>query len=166
MVALVVGVEQKDVGPARGLVRGSSLLLSGCLFALGLTRPFLFGFGVGFPNFSNLALVSDIPFIEQNAEFLDLLRLRGRQICRFTGILFEIIELSFATLRRVFHFAGLTVVGQQQLVVALDDPAVEEGRLGILDIGNVVGERFSVERVAFDCVAAPSSGSRLRPGKS
>ena len=60
---------------------------------------------------------------------------------------------------------GLTVVGQQQLVVALDDPAVEEGRLGILDVGNVVGERLSVERVAFDCVAAPEFRKQVEPGE-
>ena len=163
VVALVVCVEKQNIGAGGVLVRGSGLFLRGCPFTLsrwsGLDFPFRFPVGrplfrLNFRDLADLSLVRDIPFIEQGAERFNFLRLIAGKIGLFVRIFLQVVELRLATLGWVFHFARSPVVSQKQLVVAFDDPTVEEGGLGILDVRNVMRERLAVEGVTIDGITA------------
>ena len=55
------------------------------------------------------------------------------------------------------------VVGEQELVAFADDPAPEQRGFGVLDVGDVVGERLAEEDVALDGRALPQVRQQVQP---
>ena len=73
--------------------------------------------------------------------------------------------MGFPALWGILHFPGRSIVGQKELVVPLDYPAVKKGCLRVFDIGNVMSERLSEEGIPFDLLSALEMGEKVEPRK-
>ena len=65
-------------------------------------------------------------------------------------VCFQIEQLRCAALGRILHLARCPIVRQEQFVVTVNYPAIKERRLRVLDVGNIVSERFAEQRIPFD----------------
>ena len=109
VIALVIGVEKKDVRLCRsGLYRGTAFPW----FLVWLWLPVWLG--SRWRKLASLAFVGNVPLVQHCAELLHPLRSSACEIHVLTGIVLQIEELRFATLRRILHLSRPSVIGQQE----------------------------------------------------
>ena len=111
------------------------------------------------------SLFGYVPPVQQGTQFLHQLWVLWGEVCFFSRILFEIEKLGFPSLWGILHFPGRAVVGQKELVVPLDYPAVKKGSLWVFDVGNVMSKGLPEEGIPFDLLSTLELRKKIESGK-
>jgi hypothetical protein len=96
---------------------------------------------------------------------LNALRIRFCQIVFLIRISLHIIQTWTCLIRRILHFPLTSIIGKQELPIAIDNPAIKQGILRFMNIGNIMGESFSKDRVTTDLLSAFQRWQQVHPGQ-
>lgn len=122
--------------------------------------------GVG-PLGKDLAFCDGPPVLEAIGEAGDEFGVRFGEVLVFVRIVEQVEELraDFGEGTGFGVVVAFAVVSEQQFPRAFDDPAKDEGFLGFVDVGDVVGEGFTEDFFAWGRRAGFEDGEEVQAGE-
>lgn len=115
----------------------------------------------------DLALGDGPPSLETLGEAGDQVGMGSGEVVGFVGVVEEVEELGSHIEAGVMSgvAAEFSVVGEQEFPAAFNDPAIEQAGLGVIEIGDVMGEGLAKDLASGGGIAGAEDGEEIETGE-